>query len=75
MQAMQFNDNWVIVDGFPETGGDVECATPEYSGVETSPDWFWTGKRWSSQSARCKLFASKRDAQSEMTKIRTSADS
>jgi len=71
MQAMKFNDNWVIVEGAHETDSDVDIAGGEFSVAETSPDWFWTGRRWSSQSARSKLFANKRDAQTEMKKIRT----
>lgn len=74
MQTMKFNDSWVIVEGVHETDSDANTASGEYSVTEPSPDWFWTGRRWSSQSARSKVFASKRAAQTEMGRIRTSAD-
>ena len=74
MQTMNFNDSWVIVEGVHETDSDMEIASGECSATKTSPDWFWTGRRWSSQSARSKVFASERDAQSEMRKIRVSAE-
>ena len=75
MQTLQLNDSWVIVDGLDVVDNevnddDIAAHRPDHS----PPDWFWTGRRWSSQSARSKLFNSKRDAQSEMRRIRTSSE-
>jgi hypothetical protein len=75
MQSIPFNDNWIIVEGFHESGGDTADENAEYSCAANTPDWFWTGRRWSSQSARCKLFATKNEAQTEMRGIRTGPDS
>jgi hypothetical protein len=69
MRSVQFNDNWVIVDGLRETGG--VAADDDYS----TPTWFWTGRRWSSQSARCRLFATEDEAQTEMRNIRNAPNS
>jgi hypothetical protein len=74
MQTMQLNDNWVIVDGFHENTNDMHNSEQQYPVERATPNWFWTGRRWSSQSARSKLFVSIRDAQSEMRRIRTEPD-
>ncbi len=72
MQTIQFNDNWVIVDGFHDNPSDVPDDDQQHTVEPDTPNWFWTGKRWSSQSARSKLFSSVHDAQSEMKRIRSS---
>jgi hypothetical protein len=75
MQTIHFNDSWIIVDSSHETGRDTAHDHSEYSSPASTPDWFWTGRRWSSQSARCKLFASEDEAQAEMRHIRTAPNS
>ena len=74
MQTLQLNDSWVIVDGLDAVDNEVNDDDTQRTAEYSPPDWFWTGRRWSSQSARSKLFSSKRDAQSEMRRIRTSSE-
>jgi hypothetical protein len=75
MQTMPLNDQWVIISGLHEIHSDVAFDDSEHSAARTTPNWFWTGTRWSSQSARSKLFASDLEAQLAMTKIRDEPNS
>lgn len=74
MQIMQLNHNWVIIDAFHDTGREESSEDSDPSIVHT-PSWFWTGRRWSSQSARSKLFATEQDAGAEMQRLRIANNS